>query len=283
MPGIGVMSTIAFTDTDWEYAFKGGLDDETWYLQDAVQENVGYQPADLQAALGTLNGNANVTHIVTVGGLTAAVAANAYGNHNARAKPFFSLVGATSCDFPGANPPASFQGGVILESYSHNADRLDHLTGRDEARAHNFQNSDIALLLNPDSAVKVDEKLRWPSDGGTIYEANDQNTIQTAINQFAASPHKALIISADPFFTENMDYVIPRANASKKHVCYPFQEYANPGTGKQHPPHGHHTLHGPSLSEAYTRFGEVVSEIINANGTQSPKLDPGPAIHVKDP
>jgi hypothetical protein len=283
MPGIGVVSTITFVSTDWEYAFTAGLDDETWYLQGAVQQNVGFTSAALQTAVGTVNSNGSVTHVVTVGGLAAAIAACAYGNANAGAKPFLSLVGGTSADFPGTAPPASFQGGVSLESFSHNGDRLDHLTGRDGRGAHQLQDQDIALLINPDSAVGTAEQLRWPSDGGVIYTARSQTEIQTAFNTFASSHHKAVIISADPFFTQNMEYLIQQANPKNKHVCYPFQEYKNTGAGKTHPKHNNHTLHGPSLSDAYTRLGAIVSDIINNGNTASPRLEPSPPIVVNDP
>ena len=198
----------------------------------------------------------------------------------------FSLVGGTTSNFPGTAPPASFYGGVTLESFGHNADRLDHLTGKSAAHAHNFPLAQIALLINPDSSVGADESLRWPSDGGHIYQARDKTTIQSELGNFAGSNHTAIIISADPFFTDNLEYVIQQANGTSKHVCYPFQEYANAsaGAGHPHPTHNKHTLHGPKLLDAYQQLGQVVASVISSGAAPlQPKLEPAPPIVANDP
>jgi hypothetical protein len=284
MPSIGGISTIAFraNNAPWEAAFTAGLGgNAAWYVAPALREIVGFGQAALQAALTTLNGDNTVSHIVVVGGVSAAKAAWSYGQNNANAKPFFCLAGGTTPDFPGIHGPASFYGGMILESFGHNADRLDHLKGRSAAHKYNFQNSEIALLVNPDSPANADEeKLRWPRDGGTIYEANNLNTIQARLADFAASAHQALIISADPLFTQNMDDVI-QGHPANKHVCYPFQDY---GASAHHPPHGRHTLHGPSLSDAYSGLGQIVAAVISSGAPPpSPRLEPGPVVEVNDP
>jgi hypothetical protein len=80
-----------------------------------------------------------------------------------------------------------------------------------------------------------------------------------------------------------MEYLIQQANSKSKHVCYPFQEYKNTGAGKTPPKHNFHTLRRPSLADAYTRLGAIVSDIITNGSTQSPKLEPAPPIVANDP
>ncbi len=60
-------------------------------------------------------------------------------------------------------------------------------------------------------------------------------------------------MSADPFFQETMDELVPEANKSGIHVIYPLQDYKN---AWEPPTPGYATLQGPDLLEAYSQLAK---------------------------
>src|SRR4029077_10668689 len=98
---------------------------------------------------------------------------------------------------------------------------------------------------------------------GRIINARNPQEIGTAFTDFANDNNlRAMIVSADPVFQDNKDFLVDKANGSNKYMCYPLQIYAN--TGGAHHPHGHHTLHGPKLATAYYTLGIKAAEVIKS-------------------
>jgi len=257
-PGIGLMSTISYHGKDLETNFRRGVGNDQWCDAANPIDNTGYSDAALQTAIGQFNGNGSVGLIVTVGGVTAARAAKQYAT-----KPFISLFGGTTAEFPGTIRD-NFYGGVFLDTVNHNDDRVQHLNGLGHQSAH------ICLLINPDSKLASVEKPKWQTAAGAargkIFEARDLQGIAAAFAEFSRTDTTprltAMVVSSDPFFQENKDYLIGLANKSKKRVCYPFQTYENTG-GQQPRPH-HHTLYGPDLATAYYTLGQKAATVINS-------------------
>jgi hypothetical protein len=268
-PGIGIISTIGYHGTNLETNFRKGVNNNAWCDAADPVDNRGYDKKSLADAVTSFNNNPNVGLIITVGGVAPAVAALHYAT-----KPFLSLVGGTITDFPGTIA-GKFCGGLTLETFAHNTERFNHLTGADgKPPHHNFTASQICLLINPDTACATDEMGLWPSPPrGKIFTARNDTEIAQAFTYFQQdNTLRAMVISADPFLQDHKDVLIAAANASNKHVCYPLQVYAN--TGKAHTPaRGRHTLHGPRLATAYYALGEKAAIVIRNNGTPS-TLDP---------
>jgi hypothetical protein len=115
----------------------------------------------------------------------------------------------------------------------------------------------------------------WPfPPRGKIFWANDESGIVDAIRDFKSDNSlKAMIVSVDPFFQSHKERLIKKANeAPKKHMCYPFQIYAN--TGHTAPDSGHHTKHGHKLASAYYDLGRKAAFVITHDGSPSDLSSP---------
>jgi hypothetical protein len=78
---------------------------------------------------------------------------------------------------------------------------------------------------------------------------------------------KAIVVSADPFFTETMNKLVDAANRTGEHVCCPLQDYSDAPPA---PTAGKTTLFGPSLKSSYKLLGRL-AKVAPDTGT---KLDP---------
>jgi hypothetical protein len=268
-PGIGIISTIGYRGTNLETKFREGVNNKAWCDAADPLDGRGYDKKSLADAVTSFNNNPAVGLIVTVGGVAPAVAALRNST-----KPFLSLVGGTIADFPGTIA-GKFCGGLTLETFVHNNERFDHLTGsHGKPSRHHFTANQVCLLINPDTACADDEMGLWPSPPrGKIFKARNDREITQAFTDFQQdNTLRAIVVSADPFLQDHKDILIAAANASNKHVCYPLHIYAN--TGKPHrPTPGRHTLHGPKLATAYHALGEKAAAVVRNNGTPS-TLDP---------
>jgi hypothetical protein len=269
-PGIGLISTISYHENNnpLEANFRRGVANDQWCDAANPRDNRGYTDASLKAAIDQFNDNTpSVGLIVTVGGVTAAIAARQYAK-----KLFISLLGATTTDFPGTIR-GNFYGGVLLDTVSHNDHRVTYLNGLGHQSAH------ICLLINPDNLkLAAAERQGWlavqTAVRGKIFEARDQPRITAAFDEFFRTASlTAMVVSSDPYFQDNKDFLIDTANndpSHKKRVCYPFQIYGN---SAGHPPsHGHHTLYGPDLASAYYALGQKARTVITTGNPST--LDP---------
>ena len=186
--GVGIVSNIKYTGTDLEKNFNNGLGHPQW--DRVVRHQLGYDAKDSARAVAELNTEGRVGLIVTVGGLTTAVAALNYSPN--LTKPFVSLIGDTIPEFPGTIKDWFF-GGMNLENFRRNPDRISRLADR------GFQPGQICLLCNPKSATTPYETREW--GGGRIYYAENLAQIQDAFTLFQRDGTLgAMIISSDGFF-----------------------------------------------------------------------------------
>src|SRR5436309_256455 len=91
-PKIGIVSSIAYTGTAMSEAFERGLAQRA-EIRLPVSHNLGYdkgQPDAMKMAIDTLNGETDVSLIVTMGGNITYEAARRWST----SKPFISLLGA---------------------------------------------------------------------------------------------------------------------------------------------------------------------------------------------
>jgi hypothetical protein len=228
-----------------------------------------YDPTKLAKAVSTYDKSGSYNLIVTLGGLVAAE----YALNNVKNVPFISLFGGRLAGFVGTLT-GQFYGGVALETFDFNNERIRHLKG-DDASSHKFSEALICLLINPSSGCYAEEKANWRFAGPIIQASDDQGIKDTFSN--IDKSLQAMIVSADPIFTYNMDDLVDAANKTSLHMCYPFQEYSN---ASNKPNKGKHTLHGPSLVDAHTRLGEMASWIVTNNKAASVEAVPGT---VQDP
>jgi hypothetical protein len=239
---IGILSSIPFSDTAFEIAFNRGFGGTPHQIND----DLGYEEKVLDKALRTLNQNVDL--IVTVGGLTAALQAARLAE-----KPFISIVGSTT-RLTGA---ALFHGAVDLESVKRNRDRIL------QQQQFTIQEDEMCLLLHSNSAMAAEERSDWPNSN-IVPVVGDRRTNWTqtytdAFQSIDSKDWKAVIISADPFFTKTAHALVPIAkdwaNAVGGRVCYPFFEYG------AHGPAHRHTLHGPKLKVEYERLGRKAAYV----------------------
>jgi hypothetical protein len=246
MPKLGIISNISFTNP-LKKGFDDGLHSAATY---DVTDNIMYDPAKLATAVSTYDNAGTYDLIVTLGGLVAAE----YALNNVRSVPFISLFGGRLYGFTGTLT-GQFYGGVALETFDFNNERMRHLKGH-----HKFNESLVCLLINPNSGCYKEELRNWRFPGPIIRASNNQE-IKDAFSNIDKS-FKAMVVSADPIFTANMNDLVDAANNTGLHMCYPFQEYSN---ASKKPNKGKHTLHGPSLVEAHTALGEMAEWIVNNN------------------
>ena len=273
---IGVISSIK-CEASFKKAFENALNNNLTggaTITPTYKCTLGYDEAPLGNAVKQFV-RAGVGLIVTFGGVVAFNAANKVAYNSAT--PFLSLVGGTP-DQNGAQFPnpgtGQFYGGVSLESYAGNADRIAHLYDK------GYQPADICLLYNPNSVMAGAEIAAWT--GGTTTPAagdgagNNDSSNYPAV--FAAIREPAIVVSADPYFHHSRDDLIAAANGSGKYVCYPLYNYRNK-RGTNQPNHGHATLYGPKLEEAMSALGEMAAAVLN---TGNPATDE-PFIRMSAP
>jgi hypothetical protein len=255
--GIGVVSSIAFTGTDYETQFLQGAGVA------AVQSSDGdYDHHRMATAVQGYNDDPNIGLIVSVGGLGTAmeVLANA-------TKPWIALIGAAPGTFP-SSQLTYFRGAVSVESYPYNTQRLQYLT-----QTKHIPLGNICLLFNPNSSCSAVETHDWPSAASPpiavgTYGSNDTTAFPAAFNSIPLNV-TVVVISGDPFFQDRKDDLITAANAwlsgsaTRQFVVYPCKEYKN-GTTK--PTANKRICHGPSLKNAYNKLGQRAASVLAGGG-----------------
>jgi hypothetical protein len=272
--GLGVLSSIPFTSSPFETAFKSGFGTPLPKMD--VKDNLGYDPRRLGDALNVLNQDANVGLIVTVGG--SITLNQALKNPGGATQFFISLIGGRV----GTPSPSSgyFLGGVSLESYRRNPLRIDDVKSKFSITL----DDELCLLSNPNSAMTPTETGAWINH--RIVQANvDEATASpftifksafAAISALSAPKIKAVIISADPFFFVYADKLVKAANEwivgapRDRVVCYPLKDYS------AHSPSGRHMLHGPDLKKAYKALGKKARQILSATTSPIGSIEDAP-------
>jgi hypothetical protein len=249
---VGILSGIPFTNTSYQRAFERGLGSTPLYLN--PEERLGYSAASFNAALARLNNIAQLNLIIAIGGIVAELPATANMRKNT-----ISLVGGAIQG--SANPGGRFHGRINLESFHTNPARFNHLR-----TTFGIQRQEICLLANPNSAMASTE--HGGGFGQVVHAPIDETTtMQQALTAYTRAlagidqNRRAVIVSADPWFTQTRAALVQAANnwaVEGKRVCYPLQEY-----GDASPNRGRTTLYGPSLDDAYFKLGQLAANLIN--------------------
>lgn len=251
-PKIVLVSSISIPQTLRD-AFTGGVNLNIPGPQISFKPSCGYGSDDLKTAIDN-----SADLIVTAGGNISYLAANAYAQ-----KPFLSLTGAV----PTGSVSSNYRGGVSLESWASNKDRITKLTGK------GYSKKELGLFCNNNSAMHTDEAQDWknqfslaPKDNSQIFSGgNDAAGNNSAMFDFSmvSASIKALVISADPFFQDNKDPLIGAANnwitgapaGTTRHVMYPLLDYRN--FGGVNTPNANSSYHGHDLGVAYSLLGQL--------------------------
>lgn len=263
--GIGVLSSIPFKDQPIpiQTAFTNGLATPNIYInvQDGNGKGLGYAANALTAGLTALNLDPGVGLIAAVGGSITHNAA--FEDVGGALMPFISIVGGRFGNFP--NPGnGHFNGGISLQSVAHHALRIAKL----KSQFHVTNNNEICLLYNANAAMGPNEAvlLRHVSVSIDQNTANPRNIYDGAFNQISqlANPKiKAVIVSADPWFTQTGSDLVASANSwiaqlpAQRVVCYCLQEYQ-----QFNPTPGNSLIYGPSLKTAYEDLGKMAKQIL---------------------
>jgi hypothetical protein len=264
---IGIVSSIKY-GPELKKAFEAGVNSNQ--ILQSNEDGKDYKRHDksaLDASITRFLTKANL--IVTVGGsiaYDAAVETIPITGNPATQMHFLSLVGAVP-----VGVPQSFWGGVSLESYASNVDRIGFLTSAGVNLAQ------VGLLRNKNSSMVDDEAFAWNAATGNnnLYyagtdgtDANDGSVaaFTAGFTAAAANGVKGLVVSADPHFQNSRDNFVNAANTwlmadATRFICYPSLDFKNASTP---PTKAQSILYGPQLSHAYNLLGQLAAAALNA-------------------
>jgi hypothetical protein len=176
---------------------------------------------------------------------------------------FVSLVGAMPKDIG-----THCQGGVSLESWASNKDRIDLVKSKlSLANADN-----IALYRNANSAMASDEAAAWteqvrPSAAQIYNSSGNYNTDFNGAGAIIPAGVQGIVVSSDPTFQNNKNDLVTAINTwvgaqANRYVVYPLQIYREVATG---PATTKSTLYGPDLYQAYYKLGQLARDASNSD------------------
>lgn len=268
-PVLGIVSSTAFTGTPLAKAFCDALRAGGYEYDPTMPPGRnGRVVLDVREALGAYGGthqelnnavkslNATANVIVTVGGSIAAKAAADF----AKDKPFLVIVGTTPSF--AIDPHRTFRGGINLDTPASDTARNGYLTANWTIPANR-----VCLLYNKNAQMGQGEVSAWRSQGWPAQNAasGDNSTIDFP-NAFsnAAQNADAVVVSADPYFTQQRISLVGAANNTTLKVCYPFQFYgdANPASGQS-------MWFGPDLVGAYGTMGTKAASVLSNSNTST--------------
>jgi hypothetical protein len=267
---LGIVSSSAFTGTPLAQAFCNALRAGGYEYDPTMPPGRnGRVVLDTRDALGAYGGshqelnnavkslNATADVIVTVGGSIAAKAAADF----AKDKPFLVIVG-TAPSF-NINPHGTFRGGINLDTPASDVARNGYVT----AQWTTIPASRVCLLYNGNGQMVQGELSAWLNKGWPAQKAGsgDNSAIDFAkAFSNAAQNADAVVVSADPYFTQQRPALVGAANNTTLKVCYPFQFYgdANPASGQS-------MWFGPDLVGAYGTMGTKAASVLGSLNTST--------------
>ncbi len=120
----------------------------------------------------------------------------------------------------------------------------------------------IGMLVNPGS-ISTPMEIRDLEDATrslelrlSVFEARNESELQIAFERASSFGVKALLISADSFFTSIRDQIVSLASRYSLPTSYPWQQYVDAGGLMSY---------GPTLVWAYRQVGEYVAKILNGS------------------
>jgi putative tryptophan/tyrosine transport system substrate-binding protein len=190
--------------------------------------------------------------IVATGGMMSARAAKAATT----TLPVLFLIGMDPVKaglVASMNRPGSNVTGIAMQTSAILDKRLQLL--RDLAP----KSETIALLVNPDTAgvqIEIEDIVQVTTDRGlqpvVLRAASDQD-FASAFDAAAVQGVKALLVSADPFFTNRRGQLIKLAGQYSLPTAYPWREYVESGGLMSY---------GPNLVAAYRQVGRHAGRIL---------------------
>jgi hypothetical protein len=253
---VGLLSSIDLP-LDLVAAFDAGLAASHF----GAKPNASYNSAKIQQFEADLK-NGGTEFIAAVGG---SIVMAAIINPTAPL-PFVSLVGAMPKDIG-----AFCLGGVSLESWASNKDRIDIVKSRLSLK----DAANVALYRNPASAMAPDEAADWNLQVAPLV-ANIVDTTGNYNGDFngaggapikVAAATQGIVVSSDPTFQQNKNSLVAAINtwlaaAANRYVVYPLQIYSRATPA----PATNSTLYGPDLYQAYYKLGQLARDA-SASGT----------------
>jgi hypothetical protein len=266
----GLLSSIS-VPSNLETAFANGFGS----TPHGKRDNKGYGAGDIKQGKKDLLNTDGCDVIATVGGNVVFEAIKGETDN----PNFVSLFGEKPKTLP-----STCLGGVSLNSWKSNADRIGYLTTKMGCTA-----DQIGLYYNPNSAMSSDEVSDWDANNSKVNGKSSATPFSGATAAAGASPPgndpskfdadfapagtffrsgvKVVIINADPFFQVYKERLIKAANNwltgnANRYVCYPLQDYQNVG-GTNTPTTNRSTTYGPSLTTAYRLLGFLAWSAIN--------------------
>jgi putative tryptophan/tyrosine transport system substrate-binding protein len=219
---------------------------------------------DLNQNLSTLANQllaANVDILVAAGGSRSAEkASTARGNRNTPIILFTSVA-----PYIGNNPPQNMTG-VCAHTSDHDVARLNWLIQMQ------LKGNRIGVLRNSDRGdqQKQIKDLQDAAGAKWVLRPRDINIDKTLKESFAwlKEDIQTLLVAADPFFNENRNEVVTRANSENYPAIFQWREFVTIGGLMSY---------GPKITNLYQQAGTMAASILNTNvipGVWSPQ-DPG--------
>jgi putative ABC transport system substrate-binding protein len=120
--------------------------------------------------------------------------------------------------------------------------------------------TDVALLVNPTSP-DADVQSRDLQTGASavgmqvrVFQASKDSDIDTAFAAMLERSVHALVVQADPFFTNRRDRIVALANRHTIPAMYPFREFATVGGL---------IIYGSDIAEVFRQIGVYAGRILN--------------------
>jgi hypothetical protein len=226
---------------------------------------------------------ADLKVVITAGLVAGQAAVNVWPPQATPANNFPLLIASGRDNSPSFSSRTN-TGGFIFEPASGtslNGQRLSILSSN-----YQIPSSRTCLLYNKNSPMSTREVGDWTAVGGTLlYNAasatgapGDPPIANSAINLAnsiagaaastnpTASAPGAIIISADPFFTQNRKAIVLAGGATSNVVmCYPVFDYLIPKGNKRRM-----MIFGPLLEEVFFNLGAQAAAILTSVTTPAP-------------
>ena len=238
-PQLGILSRIDLSNGGFASVLHREVEAGYGVNNDASSRRRGTDHNLLKQERDNLRTTDSCQFIATIGGLFV----NADISDGTNQVPFVSLVGKS----PAPNTIDSMcRGGVSLESWPSNAQRVQFLTAKGVARTQICLYRDDGThsqgtAVNPaNPGVLQDELNNWtqPAANGGLGLTLVKTASDNIGNDFQAlpagpAPTLAVVISASPYFLDNRDALVTAANhwlqngvaGATRYVVYPLQIY----------------------------------------------------------
>jgi len=202
------------------------------------------------------SGDANNDMTVVCGGLLTMQAAN-----KKCTKPFLVVTDQISPEFFTSH---QFLGGIDLNTRGRAVAAHGFLVSHYEVDPRG-----VWLIWNQMGYTGGREKAEWKRRGwpDQSISSNDVTKIAPTFKLAKQGGATSVVLSADPFFTINMDAVIAAANdttGGQLYVCYPFTEYITDTNNTHQPAPDYSMIYGPDHGAAYEQVGGMVVGVVDA-------------------